>query len=364
MVAPNRLSSFMDWFSRLLNPRRRRRPRPPRPTPTPPPSTPSLALTPMYPRVLMVVYNPIVDPATGRKLIESAGWNDPDALAAGYIADIREASGGLVHYRIVRRTELNEIPVKADQFQYYPQDYIQALRAGAGFHAEDAVDYESIVENLAMLERVTANEFDEVWLFGGPYFGFSESVMAGKGAFFCNGYPVPNTEQCPRRFVIMGFNYQRGIGEMLEDLGHRAEFTLARVFGAEQFLGWAYAPGRDPRASYEPGDREPNLFERFCLYDQLLPGHANVGLMHFAPNSLRDYDWANPRPAPSCCDDWLAFPNLPDPPNYRPVTPRDWGGEIRGHHKWWFAHLPKAAGTTDGIPNNWWSLVVDPNLVK
>ena len=27
-----------------------------------------------------------------------------------------------------------------------------------------------------------------------------------------------------RRFVIMGFSYERGVGEMLENMGHRAEF--------------------------------------------------------------------------------------------------------------------------------------------
>jgi len=30
----------------------------------------------------------------------------------------------------------------------------------------------------------------------------------------------------------MGFNYERGVGEMLEDLGHRAESILSHVFEA------------------------------------------------------------------------------------------------------------------------------------
>ena len=33
-----------------------------------------------------------------------------------------------------------------------------------------------------------------------------------------------------RRFVIMGYNYQRGVGEMLESFGHRSESILEKTF--------------------------------------------------------------------------------------------------------------------------------------
>ena len=72
-------------------------------------------------------------------------------------------------------------------------------------------------------------------MFGGPYFGFYESIMVGEGAYFCNAPPL-NKVACSRLFVIMGFNYERGVGEMLEDLGHRAESILTHVFG-----GWESA---------------------------------------------------------------------------------------------------------------------------
>jgi hypothetical protein len=48
----------------------------------------------------------------------------------------------------------------------------------------------------------------------------------------------------------------------------------------------------------------------------------------------------------------------------RIMTRADWGnGDMRGHHLWWLSHLPKAEGETDGVANNWWTYVVDPNLV-
>ena len=46
--------------------------------------------------------------------------------------------------------------------------------------------------------------------------------MAGKGAFYINGGPI-GYDKIPsqRPFVIMGFNYERGVAEMLHDLPRR-----------------------------------------------------------------------------------------------------------------------------------------------
>jgi hypothetical protein len=285
----------------------------------------------------MVIYNPVVD--GGTRLVEKMEWNNPDELASEYIRDFRECSGGGVHYQVAERVVADEFPPKVDLFRYRPEEYLSVLRTQSDAHQPDAVDYSDIIRRFNILSRVAAHEIDEVWLFGGPYFGFYESTMGGAGAFFCNSPPIPETSSCPRRFVIMGFSYERGVGEMLEDLGHRAESILRQV--------------------YRRKTGEAHLFDRFARYNLIAPGEANVGLMHFAPNSVRDYDWGNPTPVPSCCDDWYQFPQLPRPPHYRMVTDKDWGnGDIRLHHKWWFEHLPKAAGTTDGISNNWWQYVI------
>jgi hypothetical protein len=29
----------------------------------------------------------------------------------------------------------------------------------------------------------------------------------------------------------------------------------------------------------------------------------------------------------------------------------------RAHHIWWFSHIPKIPGETDGISNNWWEYI-------
>jgi hypothetical protein len=167
--------------------------------------------------------------------------------------------------------------------------------------------------------------------------------MAGPGAFWCNASPLNKTEASGRRFVIMGFSYERGVGEMLENLGHRAESILEKTF--------------------EGLDGQANLWKRFSRYDKISPGNAALGNIHFAPNSERDYDWNNPRPVQSECDDWLNnFPNFQG--TKRLVTANDWGnGDTRQHHLWWLKHLPKTAGRTSGIHNNWWQYVMNPNNV-
>ena len=343
------LAALLDFLSHFFQP----------PSPPPPPPPPdSGSLTPLQPRVLMIIYNPVVDVAPGKKLVETMGWREPDQLAAGYIADARECSNGLVNYQIVQRVEVDGLPAKKDGFRYTPPEYVNVAQTNRGAHDPDAADYDAILAQFNVLPRVAANDIDEVWLFGGPYFGFWESAMGGAGAFFSNGGPLPNTAQCPRKFVVMGFNYERGVGEMLEDLGHRAEAILAHAFGSESFLQWAYTRGRSPATT----GTNLNLLERFLCFDQIAPGKANIGTVHYAPNSQTDYEWGVTTSVQSCADDWKQFPNLPEPPNYRAMDTRDWGGgDIRAHHQWWLAHLPKVAGTTNDIANNWWKYFIDVN---
>ena len=314
----------------------------------------------LTPRVLVVVFDPVWDQSTGRRLLqapETASWSRVDDLLAGYIADVDECSGGSVKYQVVERVTVDDFPIKADHFTYDATSYLQALHTGR-YHSPDWMDYGPLLNQWRLLQRVEQGEFDEVWLFGAPHFGFWEAAMAGTGAFFCNGGPVPNSP-CPRKFVIMGFSYERGIGEMLEDLGHRAETSLAHLFRSDHFWEWAYNRDRTPKTT-DVGTL--NLLERFLCFDQIAPGKSNVGTLHYAPNSLVDYEWGVPTPVQSCADDWYQFPNLPDPPNYRTMTTQDWGGgDIRAHHKWWLKHLPRVAGRTNGISNNWWKYVIQVN---
>ena len=161
--------------------------------------------------------------------------------------------------------------------------------------------------------------------------------MVGKDAYWVNAPPLTQVN-CSRLFIIMGFNYERGVGCMLEDFGHRIESIMRKIYG-----GWEV--------------NEDNAWNRFTLYDKEAPGRANVGNVHYAPNSESDYDWGNERYVWCYCDDWYTYPYLPG--KGRMVNCEKWGnGDIREHHKWWMKHIPHMPGTLEGHQNNWWKYIM------
>lgn len=295
-------------------------------------------------KVLLIVYDPVVEPSTGKKLSEQLGWNRTDDLVMEFMSDVLENSHGMARYQVVERIDVDEFPAKVDGFRYTPQTYMDVLRNISQPHTPQEVDYYAILDQFYILRRVAENEIDEVWIFGFPHAGFYESIMAGPGAFWCNAPALKNTEASKRRFVIMGFSYERGVGEMLESFGHRVESIMSKTFEGLR------------------GDH--NLWQRFIRYEKVAPGKAALGNIHFAPNSERDYDWNNSSTVKSECYDWLHnFPDLKG--DVRDVTASEWGnGDIRAHHCWWLKHIPHVAGRKNGIHNNWWQYMIDPQNVN
>lgn len=292
------------------------------------------------PRIQVLNFDPIFPDRGDKRLHEVCGWNDPRVLTERYIADLAECSDGYVRYRVVDWRDVDAYPVKKDGFRYTNRSYTRCRAGQEGWHQPDAVDYRAILRDFDVAQAVDRGEIDELWLWGFPYAGFWESTMAGRGAYFCNSPPVEGL-RISRVFVTMGFNYERGVGEMLESFGHRIESIMRHVFG-----------------SWEP--EETHAWNRFTLYDKGAPGRAGCGNVHFAPNSERDYDWGNRRSVWSTCDDWLDYPHLSG--QRRRVDCSEWGGgDIRAHHRWWLQHLPRAPGRTAGRLNNWWAHATDFN---
>jgi len=316
---------------------------PPPPQPTIDPTNPAEPPLRTVLKTLLIVYDPVMDLRSGRKLSEFMHWNKVDTLIDGFISDILFVSGELVQYQIVGRIDVNDFPAKVDGYKYDAQTYLNVVRGVSHPYMPQEADYYAIINRFNILERVASGEIDEAWVFNFPHAGFYESIMGGPGAFWCNALPLINTEASKRRFVIMGFSYERGVGEMLENMGHRAESIMQKTYER--------IPERD------------NLWKRFIRYDKTYPGRAALGNVHFAPNSVRDYDWNNPSTVVSECDDWLYnFPNFRGVT--RKVTSAEWGyGDTRKHHVWWMKHFPKIGGSINGISNNWWQYIADPNNV-
>jgi len=332
------MSIFNSFF------RRRKDAQPAAAQPAAAPETPDAPLQPTILKTLVIVYDPVVDPNSGRKLSEFMNWNRVEDLAKGFMTDILQTSGGLARYQVIQRIDVDGFPAKVDGYRYEAQTYLNVMRGAARPYMPQEANYYEIIERFDILQLVANNQIDEVWIFNFPHAGFYESIMGGPGAFWCNAPPLRNTEAAKRRFVIMGFSYERGVGEMLENMGHRTESIMEKTF--EKLSG------------------DANLWKRFIRYEKTAPGLAALGNIHFAPNSQKDYDWNNQGSVNSECDDWLH--NFPDFKGVtRTVTAAEWGsGAIRAHHRWWFKHIPRAGGRRNGILNNWWQYIMDPNHVK
>ncbi len=297
---------------------------------------------PIHRKVMAIIFNPHVPSQGGKLLTDAVSWNNPTNLIPTYLSDLQDCSYGYVNFEVAEIHEVDRLPTKEDGFSYDPDQFVNSLHSKSGFHQPDAVDYYAILEEFDVLSKVNEHIIDEVWLFGPPYAGFYESRMAGPDAFWCNAPPIDGTDDAGRRFVIMGFNYERGVGEMLEDMGHRAESILQHTF--RNLHG------------------DDNLWERFCRYDKTHPGQAEVGIVHYAPNSQIDYDWGNLTRVLSRCNNWYAFPDLSGDPIE--VDCREWGnGDIRLHHLWWFRHFPHYTGEANGVSYNWWQYLIDPDTV-
>ena len=303
------------------------------------PSAPSETLTV---KVLVLNFDPVIAEAGNRRLHDVLEWHDPRRLAGDYIADVATASNAFVRYEIVDWRDIDAFHRKADGFLYTAAEYLRNHRSGSGWHQPDTADYRRTILEHDILPRLARQEFDEVWFFGGPYFGYYESAMAGPGAFDING-GVFDDVPAARAFAIMGFNYERGVAEMLEDLCHRVEATLTRIYA-----GWR-------------ADVLNHAWAQFAA-NQSQSGTAAVGTCHWPPNATAEYDVANARTVASTADDWLSYPQLAG--RRKPVNRETWGGPdyARNYFRWWFAHLPRAAGTgSDGREHNWWKYVFDFN---
>jgi hypothetical protein len=163
--------------------------------------------------------------------------------------------------------------------------------------------------------------------------------MAGPGAFFINGGVYPEVPTV-RPFAFYGFNYERGVAEMLHNTAHRTEATMNRFFGE-----WKLAAPKNDWELFSANDRQSN-------------GFAGVGTCHWPANAEKDYDYANERVVRSHGEDFLNYPALTGAK--KPVSRSTWGrGERPDYHsdymRWYFALLPRAPGrSADGRVHNWW----------
>lgn len=294
-------------------------------------------------KVIVLNFDPLIPERENKQLHLVYGWNDPRKLAEEYISDIKDVSRGYINYKIVEWNDLNVFPAKIDGYVYTSAEFIDCWEKKSKWHQPDSVDYEKIAVDYDLIKKIKIDEIDEVWIFGAPYFGYWESAMLGPGAFYINGgiYDKVSTN---KPFVVMGFNYERGVAEMIHDLSHRTESTMTRIYG-----GWAI-------------DQLTTTWAKFAANEFQSNSLSAVGTCHYPPNGERDYDYKNTRSVRSNANDWLNFPFFKG--DTITVNCETWGGPDyhRNYMKWWFSRLPNASGVySDGRLNNWWEYVFNYN---
>ncbi len=211
-------------------------------------------------------------------------------------------------------------------------------------------DYNAIMREIGIQKWVEERGVKEVWIWGyhGGVLNLWESNMSGPFGDTSNSSRDPNDlPKLKHTYTVYHYNYQRGLGEAVEDHMHQLEALLNKV------------DGRDTT----PPEKWPDLlfWGKFVGSDvshKIVTTPAHCGWTHYAPNSEKDYDWANKRYVETDIEDWR-----PDGGGQTQRMNCDrWGGDNVRWKVYWLQAIPGANSglTFKGRPlRNWWVFVAD-----
>lgn len=277
-------------------------------------------------------------------------WQDPRKLMEDYRDSLNSLSGGVINYEIVQVYD-NDQPLfthfKGNEELLTVNQIVELLSEPewATLKKENTTfDYNRFIDHYGFCEMRDKGEIHEVWLWTFPYGGVWESTFAGENSFWLNSNPVQDTS-CKDLLTIMGLNYERDMSLALESYGHRFESIMWKLYGR-----------------WDHESEVLNNWELFTSYDKNAPGNAHIGNIHFAPNSLKDYESKNTSFVKTYADNWSTYPIISNK-EPRLVNCEEWECTHLGYMSWWYRHIPKYEGLNpaDGHLNNWWHYVVDFN---
>lgn len=274
---------------------------------------------PVTKKVFLLVFNPIIESRGGEKLTSVQGWSDPDALTTSMMPIIKRSSHDFLTYTIAERQEIDGWPVKSDGFIYDDVSYMSCMSNNSTCHQPDIINYEKLFTDYNICNK----DIDEVWLWGGPYFGYWEYN------------PVT---YCGKTQFVMGFSYERDLGEVLHDFGHRMEFVNIERINKNTGKTWA-----------QDEETEWNKFSK-------IDGHC--GNVHNPPGAPEGYNYGKTDPVSTDCSGYLNYPE--GPYVQETITCQAWGCSHEGFIEWWLTRVPHNSGinvdskTGKTIYNNWW----------
>ena len=302
---------------------------------------------------------------------------DKDVVVSDLVDDLVYSSHGNIQVIIVKKEHLDEFATFKSPMtlhngsvsnQLDEETWLEIMKNGwYGFWDHPIVksikpfsyDYNYLIDKFNLIERKNNNEFDEVWLVNVDPMNTYESIMVGSTAYWINGSPIIKNAT---NFKIINVSISRP-DVNFECFGHAAENILGKVFDSRY-------------KSYRKNDytvdkiEDLNLWERFTLNEYATPGYSSAGNVHFAPNSVADYNWENDSIVNSSWIDWLEYPKLTgktkvsNSKDWVPFTSKAFSA-ARQHHRWWFALMPHLCEgrTKEGYSNNWWDYLYNGDYV-
>lgn len=309
----------------------------------------SLSTDTITKKVYVIVYDPLLD--NGQKLSQYLNWNDHALITQQTIDLFKQATNNRMNYVVAETTIVTSgWPELIDGFSYTEAEYLAVLSNQQPHHEPTGVSYNKIVNSpeFDICGKLNRGEIDEVWIYNGPWFGFYESTLVGPGAYAFNSPPVGGTHNCNKLLPIMGPSPERSTNEAVHNFGHRTEATMTKVYG-----------------SWQQNSTSHN-WNKFGLVKAQSPNYSysGCGSTHYPPNATSDYNYTNSSSVLSNCADFANYPNLGDPLVVsQPVGCSAWGCLEIDYYRYWFGHLPSAAGCgPDNVANDWWRYFSNPAL--
>jgi hypothetical protein len=316
--------------------------------------------SPVTAKVALVLLDPVLPEYGYERLHVKFGFRDPVAMSNALVKYFALASDSTVNYVITMTIDCirtftafrGGFLTFADYKKYLAEPGWPTLKA-----AQDSLkfDYRALVNYYQLDSLRNAGVIDEVWVYAGPYMGMYESQLMGPDAFWWNSPPIRDGTGLKKLLSVMGLNYERGVDLAYHSFGHRFESAMVQAYSQVQGRPW-----NDTSANPTPWD----LFTRI---NRDIPGGAHIGNVHFPPNGASDYDYGNTTVVTSYAQNWFRYPYLFQQTAqvnvstwiYKTPEPLAEGLDQLGYLYWFYNHMPRYRGITDGILNNWWLYFLD-----
>ena len=305
---------------------------------------------PLHVRVALVLVDPFIAP--GKRVHDKYHWRDPLVMAGRLVYHFLTSSDSVVDFRIVDTIYTDRT------FSTFPGDSLMPVSRWMELYDNKAItrppyaqfDYRAFVRYFGFDRMRNNGEIDEVWVYSPPFTGMYESQLLGPTAFWWNSPPITDGTSLKKLLSVMGLNYERGVDMAFHSFGHRLESAVMHAYGD----------------NWNDTSSSPTAWDLFTRIDKDAPRDAHCGNVHFPPNGRHDYDYDDSVTVTSSAQNWYRYPYILNETS--PVDRRTWyyAGEPMaesrygmGYLRWWYDHIPRYNGASEGVLNNWWYYALD-----